>query len=295
MLNLSTHGHSRFQGKLDKIFWFFVLVLPLVFWLMLNIGRAFVPAKAEGNEDTPIEPPAYTYQDYTYCLTVSSDSLTVYVSEGIAGDIFQMNFVPVDFGGNEPLQLSFRLDVGELIDTVIGCTSNGYDNGVVSAIPMGQQTINVTVSAELFDSVEWLNDKVSINEWNQVPNVPPEESLSVVFSNLVYLERTLVAPVVVEEVIVDSVSETDFVSMNTIMVDFFGMDINAAPVSMVAEVYNNIFGVDGIFPFFQDNSGFMYYFVYFVYIQVIHVLVDVLVFVPRFAHKILDKAVNFGE
>ena len=295
MLNLSTSGHSRLQGKLDKVFWFFVLVLPLVFWLMLNIGRAFVPVQANENEDTPVVPPVYTYQDYTYSVTVDRDSFTLYVSEDVTFDIFQMYLFPVYFIYDEPFQLSFIMNSHELIDdTVILCNSRDYDidTGVVSAIPFGEQTINVTVSAELFDSVDWVDNSVSINEWTQVPNVPPEESLSVVFTNLVYLQRT---PLVAEEVITDSVPESDFISMNTIMVDFFGMDIESASVSAISQAFIGVFGYDGIFPFFVENSGVLYYFVYFVYVQILHVLVDVLVFIPRFAHKILDKAVNFGE
>ena len=87
----------------------------------------------------------------------------------------------------------------------------------------------------------------------------------------------------------------DYLTLDYVMTDFFGMDIESAPVSIVATSFTDIFGADGIFPFFKENSGIVYYFVYFVYVQIIHVLIDVLVFIPRFAHKILDKAVNFGD
>lgn len=58
----------------------------------------------------------------------------------------------------------------------------------------------------------------------------------------------------------------------------------------------SIFGPYGILPVFRfSNLGVVYYLTYFCYIQVIHVFVDVIVFIPRFAHKIMSKAINFGD
>lgn len=91
-----------------------------------------------------------------------------------------------------------------------------------------------------------------------------------------------------------NLTRVDYSYMDSVLIDFFGMDVTSAPVSLVTNVFNEIFGNEGIFPFFQEDSGFMLYFVYFVYVQIIHVLVDVLVFIPRFAHKVLSKAIDFG-
>ena len=63
----------------------------------------------------------------------------------------------------------------------------------------------------------------------------------------------------------------------------------------------------GAFPFIFDilnevteiafDTQFMItpYLAYLVSVEIMHVLFDVIVFIPRFAHKILSKAINFGE
>ena len=63
----------------------------------------------------------------------------------------------------------------------------------------------------------------------------------------------------------------------------------------------------GAFPFITDiinevtqsafDTQFMItpYLGYLVGVEIMHVLFDVIVFIPRFAHKILSKAINFGD
>lgn len=54
---------------------------------------------------------------------------------------------------------------------------------------------------------------------------------------------------------------------------------------------NDIFGADGILPLFTGTTGvaIMSYMTYFVNVLIIHLAVDFLVFIPRLAHKWLDK------
>lgn len=54
------------------------------------------------------------------------------------------------------------------------------------------------------------------------------------------------------------------------------------------------FGVGGYFPIFQNNS-MIEYFSYFILLVMAHVFIDVLLFIPRFCHKILDKGENYGK
>lgn len=51
---------------------------------------------------------------------------------------------------------------------------------------------------------------------------------------------------------------------------------------------SSIFGVDGIFPLF-NNVDILSYLSYFVSVFIIHLAVDFLLFIPRFAMSIMDK------
>lgn len=57
------------------------------------------------------------------------------------------------------------------------------------------------------------------------------------------------------------------------------------------QIYNNlmqVFGTSGILPLFA-NSDFILYISYFVSVFLIHLFVDFLLFIPRIAHKWLNK------
>lgn len=56
-------------------------------------------------------------------------------------------------------------------------------------------------------------------------------------------------------------------------------------------VYNtlvDIFGTGGVFPMFANNSIFEFA-TYFILANILHLIVDVLVFIPRLAHDFLNK------
>lgn len=51
----------------------------------------------------------------------------------------------------------------------------------------------------------------------------------------------------------------------------------------------DIFGEQGIMPFFSSDSVVVLYLSYFILIQLLHVFVDFVLFIPRLAHKWLEK------
>lgn len=60
----------------------------------------------------------------------------------------------------------------------------------------------------------------------------------------------------------------------------------------VHKVFASIFGSSGLFPLFSDGSGLLDFFTYAVSIEILHVCFDVIVFIPRLAHKWISKAVQ---
>lgn len=64
-------------------------------------------------------------------------------------------------------------------------------------------------------------------------------------------------------------------------------------VDFVRQTMLSIFGENGAFPLFDSyNQSIVYYLSYCVNIEIVHVLFDVLVFIPRLAHKWIGKAVQ---
>ena len=51
---------------------------------------------------------------------------------------------------------------------------------------------------------------------------------------------------------------------------------------------SSIFGIDGVFPIFSTNMPFII-FTWFIGIYIMHLAVDFLLFIPRLAHKWLNK------
>lgn len=85
----------------------------------------------------------------------------------------------------------------------------------------------------------------------------------------------------------EGVSGTTFaIFMNERLGIFYSMN------STVSEPFYRIFGPNGIIPMFSENSGLCQLFSYFVSVEIVHVLFDILVFIPRLAHKWISKAVQ---
>lgn len=50
----------------------------------------------------------------------------------------------------------------------------------------------------------------------------------------------------------------------------------------------DLFGVSGVMPFFINNN-LIAYLSYFIFVEIVHLAVDVLLFIPRFAHKLMNN------
>lgn len=57
--------------------------------------------------------------------------------------------------------------------------------------------------------------------------------------------------------------------------------------NVISQSIKGIFGESGTFPIFNDTL--ISYFTYFIVVEILHIVVDVLCFIPRFAHKLMTK------
>lgn len=74
---------------------------------------------------------------------------------------------------------------------------------------------------------------------------------------------------------------------NWLQSNFLIVNFNSNPFY---SVLSQIFGSGGAFPLFDTNT--LSIFVWFLTIEIIHVCFDVIVFIPRLAHKWISKAVQ---
>lgn len=59
--------------------------------------------------------------------------------------------------------------------------------------------------------------------------------------------------------------------------------------SIVYSVLTDLFGFEGIMPFFtQDNNTVLLFMSYFVTVQIVHLAVDFILFIPRLCHKWME-------
>lgn len=75
---------------------------------------------------------------------------------------------------------------------------------------------------------------------------------------------------------------------------FSTLGINIIIDNPIFDVLVKTFGVDGFLPVFQNNS-MIEFLSYFILLVIVHVFVDVVLYIPRFCHKILDKGENYGK
>lgn len=72
---------------------------------------------------------------------------------------------------------------------------------------------------------------------------------------------------------------------------------NINNTNIIYSVLNDIFGSNGILPFVNtvETSVVLLYLSYMVLIELVHIVVDVILFLPRIAVKLLDGAVEMGD
>lgn len=70
---------------------------------------------------------------------------------------------------------------------------------------------------------------------------------------------------------------------------FMGQISNSAIYSTLYQIFS-ITSVDSLFPVF--STSLMAFFTYLITVEIVHVIYDVIVFIPRLAHKWISKAVQ---
>ena len=68
------------------------------------------------------------------------------------------------------------------------------------------------------------------------------------------------------------------------VMQYFGISDN----NVIYTSLTGLFGTGGVMEFF-NTPDFMLYFTYFVIVEIVHLAVDFLVFIPRLAHKFLNS------
>lgn len=69
---------------------------------------------------------------------------------------------------------------------------------------------------------------------------------------------------------------------------FNNIGVGLANDNIVVQTINNIFGEAGILPLFKTNMPIIML-SWFVSTYIVHLAIDVLLFIPRFAHKFIEK------
>lgn len=79
-------------------------------------------------------------------------------------------------------------------------------------------------------------------------------------------------------------------TLETSLFSFMSSNLEFAVTSnVVYTAFCDIFAEGGIFPLFSAQSGILAYFSYFVFVEFVHIVVDVLVFIPVVCRKLISK------
>lgn len=65
--------------------------------------------------------------------------------------------------------------------------------------------------------------------------------------------------------------------------------------NVIYQALNGLFGTDGVIHLFNSDSSIMMYFTYFVCVELLHLFVDFIIFVPRLTHKWLNILTREGD
>lgn len=75
---------------------------------------------------------------------------------------------------------------------------------------------------------------------------------------------------------------------------FNNVGLNIISTNPIYDVLIQTFGENGFLPVFT-NTIVIEYLSYFIMLMIIHIFVDVLLFIPRFCHKLIDKGDEYGK
>lgn len=84
--------------------------------------------------------------------------------------------------------------------------------------------------------------------------------------------------------------QSEYFSFYVFLSNYLGLFFSSS--SVFSSLLSTIFGPSGVFPVFSAQSGWLVFFSYLATIEVVHVLFDVMIFIPRLAHKWISKAVQ---
>lgn len=69
-----------------------------------------------------------------------------------------------------------------------------------------------------------------------------------------------------------------------------GLDYSSG--NIFYSIFSRLFGSEGVFPLFVNSGGIILFFTYVCVVEILHLCFDVIVFIPRLAHKWISKAVQ---
>lgn len=84
--------------------------------------------------------------------------------------------------------------------------------------------------------------------------------------------------------------QSEYFSFYVFLSNYLGLFFSSDNV--LSSIFLSILGPSGIFPVFSNQSGWLVLFSYLATVEVIHTLFDIIVFIPRLAHKWISKAVQ---
>ena len=59
--------------------------------------------------------------------------------------------------------------------------------------------------------------------------------------------------------------------------------------NVVYSSMSDLFGSSGVLHFFNVDSTLLLYFTYFIIVEILHVIIDILLFIPRLSHKWINQ------
>lgn len=90
--------------------------------------------------------------------------------------------------------------------------------------------------------------------------------------------------------LVSHFKQSEYFSFYVFLSNHLGLFFSSS--SVFSSLFSTILGPSGVFPVFSSQSGWLVFFSYLATIEVVHVLFDVMIFIPRLAHKWISKAVQ---
>ena len=84
--------------------------------------------------------------------------------------------------------------------------------------------------------------------------------------------------------------QSEYFSFYVFLSNYLGLFFSSNNV--LSSIFSSILGPSGIFPVFSAQSGWLVFFSFLATVEVVHILFDVVAFIPRLAHKWISKAVQ---